>query len=114
MSKRLTERDWKDKCEGYAWNVHPVEHINDLCYYKKLAEYEDLEEQGLLVKLPCKPGSTVYSIHYLPLSKKSVIAEVENVDLFFLLLSVAENRFGKTVFLTQSEAEKKLRELEDL
>ena len=30
--------------------------------YLKLAEYEDLEEQGLLLKLPCKVGDTVYSI----------------------------------------------------
>ena len=30
--------------------------------YKKLAEYEDLEEHGLLLRLPCKVGSTVYAI----------------------------------------------------
>ena len=29
---------------------------------EKLAEYEDLEEQGLLLRLPCKVGSTVYAI----------------------------------------------------
>ena len=28
----------------------------------KLAEYEDLEEQGLLIKLPCKVGDKVYTI----------------------------------------------------
>ena len=28
--------------------------------YKKLAEYEDLEEQGLLLRLPVKAGDTVY------------------------------------------------------
>lgn len=28
--------------------------------YRKLKDYEDLEEQGLLVKLPCKVGDTVY------------------------------------------------------
>lgn len=27
---------------------------------EKLATYEDLEEQGLLVRLPCKVGDTVY------------------------------------------------------
>jgi hypothetical protein len=27
---------------------------------QKLAEYEDAEEQGLLIKLPCKVGDTVY------------------------------------------------------
>ena len=29
---------------------------------QKLADYEDLEEQGRLIKLPCKVGSTVYAI----------------------------------------------------
>lgn len=28
----------------------------------KLAEYEDLEEQGLLLKLPCKVGDSVFII----------------------------------------------------
>ena len=28
--------------------------------YRKLAGYENLEEQGLLLKLPCKVGDTVY------------------------------------------------------
>lgn len=31
---------------------------------EKLTEYEDLEKQGLLIKLPCKVGSTVYRILY--------------------------------------------------
>lgn len=29
----------------------------------KLADYEDLEEQGLLVRLPCKVGDTVYRVN---------------------------------------------------
>lgn len=56
---------------------------------KKLADYEDAEEQGLLLRLPCKVGSTVYHV------VSNMICEIENVDLFFLLLSVAEKRFGK-------------------
>lgn len=102
--KRLTERDWKDKSdEGYPWHVHPVKNLHDLPYYKKLAVYEDEEERGLLLRLPCKAGDTVY--HVVGRS----ILEVENVDLFFLLLSVAEGRFGKTVFTTKEEAETKLK-----
>ena len=73
---------------------------------RKLAEYEDLEEQGLLLRLPCKVGDTVYHV------VQGRIVEVSNVDLFFLLLSVAENRFNKTVFLTKAEAEQKLKEME--
>ena len=29
----------------------------------RLAEYEDLEEQGLLLRFPCKVGDTVYTIY---------------------------------------------------
>ena len=72
----------------------------------KLAEYEDLEEQGRLISLPCKVGDTVYHV------VQGRIVEVSNVDLFFLLLSVAENRFNNSVFLTKSEAEQKLKEME--
>ena len=71
----------------------------------KLATYEDLEEQGRLIKLPCKVGDTVYHV------VQGRIVEVSNVDLFFLLLSVVENRFNNSVFLTKSEAEAKLEEL---
>lgn len=37
--------------------------------FKRLCEYEDLEEHGLLMKLPCKIGSTVY-----------VIVECKNIE----------------------------------
>lgn len=73
--------------------------------YFKLKDYEDLEEQGRLIKLPCKVGDTVYHV------VQGRIVEVSNVDLFFLLLSVVENRFNNSVFLTKSEAEAKLKEL---
>ena len=73
---------------------------------KKLKEYKDLEKQGLLLRLPCKVGDTVYHV------VQGRIVEVSNVDLFFLLLSVTENRFNNSVFLTQAEAEQKLKEME--
>lgn len=72
---------------------------------ERLGKYEDLEEQGRLIKLPCKVGDTVYHV------VQGRIVEVSNVDLFFLLLSVVENRFNNSVFLTKSEAEAKLEEL---
>ena len=54
-------------------------------------------------RMPCKVGDTVYHI------VGRIILEVENVDLFFLLLSVAEGRFGETVFLAKEEAETMLK-----
>ena len=101
---RLTESNpswiddelWERACEPDCEEIDAV--------YRKLKEYEDLEEQGRLISLPCKVGDTVYHV------VQGRIVEVSNVDLFFLLLSVAENRFNNSVFLTKSEAEAKLKE----
>ena len=83
-----------------------VENIDMLKICQRLKLYEDLDEQGRLISLPCKVGDTVYHV------VQGRIVEVSNVDLFFLLLSVAENRFNNSVFLTKSEAERKLKEME--
>ena len=104
--ERLTESNpswiddelWERACEPDCEEIDAV--------YRKLKEYEDLEEQGRLISLPCKVGDTVYHV------VQGRIVEVSNVDLFFLLLSVAENRFNNSVFLTQAEAEQKLKEME--
>lgn len=82
------------------------EEINQL--KAELAEYKKLEDEGLLLRLPCKVGSTVYHV------VSNRILEVENVNLFFLLLSVAENRFGKTVFCTLEEAEQALERMKEV
>ena len=100
---RLTESNpswiddelWERACEPDCEEIDAV--------YRKLKKYEDLEEQGRLISLPCKVGDTVYHVI------QGRIVEVSNVDLFFLLLSVAENRFNNSVFLTQAEAEQKLK-----
>lgn len=70
----------------------------------KLAVYEDLEEQGLLVRLPCKVGTEVYYILGIP--NKTPCA----IDKCVFKLSDI-NKIGKTVFLTREEAEKKLEEM---
>lgn len=47
--------------------------------FEKLAMYEDLEEQGLLVRLPCKVGDTLYCVGTECLAN---IAPDEECDLF--------------------------------
>lgn len=113
--ERLTEKDQYSqdyKIQAKNLNAHcvAIDAKGYITYYgqhiDKLAEYENLEEQGRLVILPCKVGDTVYHV------VQGRIVEVSNIDLFFLLLSVAENRFNNSVFLTKSEAEQKLKEME--
>lgn len=65
--ERLTEKDGKwigcklsdgEKCPPYE--LCKCEHFHKM--RNKLAEYEDLEEQGLLLKPPCAIGDDVYMI----------------------------------------------------
>ena len=70
---------------------------------EKLADYEDLEEQGRLIKLPCKVGDTVYLI------KNSEKIVERKADMMFI--GVLWEEFGKEWFPTRDEAEAKLKEL---
>ena len=91
---------------------------------RKLAEYEDLEEQGLMLRLPCKMGSTLYQPVYSSINEYKVIGlcfdiyhnkwmyEVAYEAGFEWHKTVCDfNYIGKTVFLTQAEAEQKLKEM---
>ena len=97
---------------------------------KKLADYEDLEEQGRLVKLPCKVGDTVYvngvlgcgeaeRYRVIRVDYHSTLGTGRNEFYIEALLCANldssigfyDKQFGKTVFLTKAEAETKLKEL---
>lgn len=88
----------------------------------KLAEYENLEEQGLLLRLPCKVGDTVYALRYgeendFIVVETKIIEIRQNINGTFFEPLISRKAykvddFGKEVFLTQAEAEKKLKEME--
>ena len=81
---------------------------NQMCKtkaYYKLQEYEDLEEQDRLIKLPCKVGDSIYSV----IEDGLTIIELKFSLDFYVR---RKNDIGKTVFLTQAEAEQKLKEME--
>ena len=90
----------------------------------KLADYEDLEEQGLLLRLPCKVGGKIYDIKcgyvrettvsrydmaevipYRTTVKAHIHARINGFHKSFLVEDI-----GKTVFLTKEEAEQALAE----
>lgn len=94
----------------------------------KLAVYEDLEEQGLLVRLPCKIGDTVYRVN---VGAKQPIIPMTVSEIHFLCYKnertvrfdaigkedMGESCYrlediGRIVFLTREDAEKKLEEME--
>ena len=101
--------------------------ISELRYYnynnfqkmaQKLAEYENLEEQGRLIKLPCKVGDTIYGLHkamVCELDTETIgISKMPSGEILYLIdgWELDKGDFGKTVFLTKSEAEQKLKEME--
>lgn len=99
----------------------------------KLAVYEDLEEQGLLVRLPDDLNRILYQVNYrwtecteygeennkceiydckyeCDSRKEYYIAEV---DLQYIPIKSYYNCLGEFVFLTREEAEKKLEEMKN-
>lgn len=95
-------------------NCLPSEAKKILNVATKLKEYEDLEEQGRLVKLPCKIGDKVWHISGMAI-KEDVISGIEySYDGKFYIWSNEDTwlgGFNDIVFLTKSEAEAKLKEL---
>ena len=133
--ERLTERNpswiddemWERACEPDCEEIDAV--------YRKLKDYEDAEEQGLLLRLPCKVGDTVWQIMIsgMKIKEKKLLygiyeATVTKVSVDFyrnLLISTITNdtqkcknkvtisAIGETIFLAREEAEAKLKEMEE-
>ena len=111
MMERLTYRTTKGEAIGNS----SVADIGDIL--EKLAEYEDLEEQGLLLRLPCKVGTTVYNTTWWDDVQEKV--KVDGKTFYrtlhkhkvskstFSLVDIYD--FGKTVFLTKAEAKQRLK-----
>ena len=100
---------------------------------KRLYEYEDLDEKGLLLRLPCKVGDTVYKIPSQTNYKLNILngysennrvyeQKVNKIELFgngsYVLVTcdgmdgVVSDFFNETWFLTRKQADKKLKELQ--
>ena len=110
-------------CNNCSQGTGDCKHLKAMI--EKLAAYEDAEEQGLLLKLPCKIGDTVYAIgcnNNKPIIYESVVLRIlitekeivfnVKVDDFEINSQLKQSMFGKTVFLTKSEAEQKLKVVE--
>lgn len=62
LTKRYNDGGAYSDCSNGIQDVGSYKAIYEGTIIDKLADYEDLEEQGLLVKLPCKIGGTIYAI----------------------------------------------------
>lgn len=117
---------FNDECYGFGINEKcEVCGVNrKIC--EKLGEYEDLEEQGLMLRLPCKIGDTIYEVSYENrefVIKEHIVKEFIYRAYRFPRIEIycenengflACNNIGKLdecLFLTKAEAEAKLKEL---
>ena len=136
--ERLTKREKFDLGNGEEMVLcnYDDSNCNDSCMYvkpcdwmkkakQKLWDYENAEEQGLLLQLPCKVGDKVWAItstaNYSlgkykevqlkhPQEKKIQSITVAKNGLLYHVKdrTYAEQDFGKTVFLLKEKAEQAL------
>ena len=111
--ERLTERyDVAPNGESDVW----VKQHDYISAARKLCDYEDLEEQGLLVRLPCPIGTTVWDICGMDI-RENVLSGIEcGKDGKQFLWANHDEWLGELndlVFLTREEAEKKLEEMKN-
>lgn len=106
-----------------------LEMYDSVCdWLEQLKEYQQLEEQGRLIKLPCKVGDTVYAIYYTNrqyvilshVVSKFVIMPYRfpRVEIYFenengFSTSDFLGQLNEDLFLTRAEAEAKLKELRE-
>lgn len=126
--ERLTKK-WGNNCVPTKLDLEYMFDMSDeqaeqlQAIIKKLADYEEAEEQGLLLRLPCKVGDTVYQITRDFISEYRIRNFIcyDNGNIWFdwectkgIYINVRGfhiDDIGKTVFLTKEEAEQKLAEM---
>ena len=129
--ERLTCNKLKTICDGYFVNLASKEEATKYRIlaetapkyeeiYRKLAEYEDLEEQGLLLKLPCAIGGTVWGWEYPTrideedgstwtiCDIRRAIVVPKKFNLFML------DKMGESYFTTKEEAEQALAKMKEV
>ena len=84
----------------------------------KLAHYEDLEEAGRLIELPCKIGDTVYGIRRYQGVRKvqsGIVSEMyfsQKNRLIIVIKHICRGYWGENIFGSLEEAEAALKESE--
>ena len=133
--ERLTERyDITPDGESDVW----VKQHDYISAARKLCDYEDLEEQGLLVRLPVKIGDDIYKIpskanydlnvlngykannrvyhqkaYSIVFLQSGWFVQCDKDSIHAPNVICVDVEYGKTWFLTREEAEKKLEEIQN-
>ncbi len=120
QSKEIVDFLRKAKRTGDMVGILPDSTISKdiIKYLEELERYKIAEQQGLLVKLPCKIGDAIYRMTpetLVPITR-DIIMQITICDGLILLhgeviseIDAAE--IGETAFLSMEEADRKLKEL---
>lgn len=133
MSKSVLVIDTPDG-ESDIW----VKQHDYISAARKLCDYEDLEEQGLFVRLPVKIGDDIYKIpskanydlnvlngykannrvyhqkaYSIVFSQSGWFVQCDKDSIHAPNVICVDVEYGKTWFLTREEAEKKLEKLQN-
>ncbi len=100
LTKRYIDEDDGRKSIGvYTGSIIPeifFEGEKEYRVCEKLATYEDLEEQGLLVRLPCKVGNIVYvDSEILPVEDMECYEDIDNKVPSYFQGRVVSFRFAQ-------------------
>lgn len=142
--ERLTRLDWNKVCYD-PWKlcgmgkycpkgVHEDGGCMFGCHvlemYRKLAEYEDMEEQGLLIHPPCKLKERLFAIwneyghkHIIEvevkeisigiyMARRMILIKTEPISKRGRIYKFYDNDFAKVIFHSREKAEQKLKEME--
>lgn len=119
-----------EKCGGLGASDKCENCENTISICEKLGAYEDAEEQGLLLRLPCKIGDTLYRVNK---GAKEPVIMMRVIQLYIKQIhkdrtvmridaindaDMGESCYlpcdiGERIFLTREEAEAKLKEMEE-
>lgn len=129
LSKRISESliELSAKANPIQYNGSPqMVHIKHPFWnvFNKLCDYEDAEEQGLLLRLPCKVGDVVYQITRDFISEFKIKTFVCDGKSFFFhwqcikgiyvnVIGFHSSMIGKDVFLAKEEAEQALAKMKE-
>ena len=104
--------------QGRYGKTIPAEMDNDdiRMVLEKMADYEEAEEQGLLLRLPCAIGSTIYKIEYPTIFKEDEtewkVLDKKRATIEPLKFALCHLRnIGYLYFLTREEAEAALEKM---
>lgn len=126
LTYRGTEQMTEDGLIAPSYSDYPIRRI-----IERLADYEDAEEQGLLLRLPCKVGDVVWDIdcgkpyaykitgYSFGTAEDYIDEPVKEDEIVYYCTDstgsitggFVSSVIGKAVFLTKEEAEQTLKQM---